>query len=59
MKNYCIVILFVFTANLVQAQQLFSKRTYTRQDTLRGSITKEREWWDLLNYELSVSVNPD
>ncbi|HEY3430761.1 MAG TPA: M1 family metallopeptidase [Cyclobacteriaceae bacterium] len=42
----------------VNAQQLFSKKTYTRQDTLRGSITRERVWWDLLNYELSVSVNP-
>src|SRR5689334_14316258 len=26
----------------------------TRQETLRGSITPEREWWDLLHYDLKV-----
>lgn len=31
---------------------------YTRQDTLRGSITPEREWWDLTYYHLSVKVDP-
>jgi aminopeptidase N len=30
----------------------------TRQDTLRGSITPEREWWDLNYYHLDISVNP-
>ncbi len=32
--------------------------TFTRQDTLRGSITPEREWWDLKYYHLDISVNP-
>lgn len=58
MKNYGIAILFVLMVSTLQAQELFSKRTYTRQDTLRGTITKERSWWDLQKYELSVSVNP-
>ncbi|MFD3002960.1 M1 family metallopeptidase [Pontibacter toksunensis] len=31
---------------------------FTRQDTLRGSITKERAWWDLTYYHLDVNVNP-
>jgi len=31
---------------------------FTRQDTLRGTITKEREWWDLKYYHLEVNVNP-
>ncbi len=31
---------------------------FTRQDTLRGSITPERAWWDLSYYHLSVKVNP-
>ncbi len=30
---------------------------YTRQDSLRGSITPERVWWDLLHYDLYVSVD--
>ncbi len=32
---------------------------FTRQDTLRGSITPEREWWDLTHYHLEVEVIPD
>jgi aminopeptidase N len=52
MKNYCFVILFALVAGPLFAQQ------YTRQDTVRGSVTKERAWWDLQKYELSVSVNP-
>jgi aminopeptidase N len=31
----------------------------TRQETLRGSITPEREWWDLLHYDLSVQFFPE
>lgn len=34
------------------------KKNFTRADTLRGSITKERAWWDLLHYDLKVKVNP-
>jgi len=30
---------------------------FTRQDTLRGSITPERAWWDLTYYHLSVKVD--
>ncbi|WP_181305526.1 M1 family metallopeptidase [Rufibacter sp. XAAS-G3-1] len=32
--------------------------TFTRQDTLRGSITPERAWWDLVHYDLRMKVNP-
>ncbi len=31
----------------------------TRQETLRGSITPEREWWDVLHYDLSVQFMPE
>ena len=31
----------------------------TRQDSLRGSITPEREWWDLTYYHLDIKVEPD
>lgn len=30
---------------------------FTRQDTLKGSITPERAWWDLLYYDLNMQVN--
>lgn len=32
---------------------------FDRQDTLRGSITPERIWWDLTYYHLSVWVHPE
>ena len=32
---------------------------FTRQDTLRGSITPERAWWDLTYYDLRIQVDPD
>jgi aminopeptidase N len=31
---------------------------FNRQDTLRGSITPERAWWDLTYYHLDIKVNP-
>ncbi len=38
---------------------MFAQNTvFTRQDTLRGSITPERVWWDLTYYHLQVNVDP-
>ncbi|WP_435254481.1 M1 family metallopeptidase [Tenacibaculum sp. A30] len=43
-----------------KSTSLFSKsETFTRQDSLRGSITPERSWWDLTYYHLNITVNPD
>ena len=33
-------------------------KTFTHEDTLRGSITPERAWWDLTFYDLKLKVNP-
>jgi len=55
MKSLLFVILLMIQAELM----LFSQHpVFTRQDTLRGSITPEREWWDLIYYHLDISVNP-
>jgi aminopeptidase N len=35
-----------------------TQRIFTRQDTLRGSITPERAWWDLVYYHLDIGVKP-
>ncbi len=43
-------VLFLSTAG-------FAQESFTRQDTLRGSITPERGWWDLQHYNLSVSID--
>ena len=39
------------------AQPLHQKKKFTQQDSLRGSITREREWWDVSSY--NVYVIPD
>lgn len=44
---------FFLTVNTIQGQ------TFSRQDTLRGSITPERAWWDLTYYHLDIQVDPD
>ena len=35
-----------------------SQERFTRADTLRGSITPERAWWNVTYYDLKVTVNP-
>lgn len=39
------------------AQPLSQKKTFTRQDTLRGSITPQRAWWNVSRY--NIEVQPD
>lgn len=36
----------------------FGQPVFTKDDTLRGSITKERAWWDLNYYHLAVKPDP-
>lgn len=35
-----------------------AKGPFTHADTLRGSITPQRAWWDVAFYDLHVGVNP-
>lgn len=46
----------VFTDN-AQAQLFGRQPEFTRQDTLRGTITPERSWWDVTYYHLDMKVN--
>jgi aminopeptidase N len=41
------------------AQLLADKNKFTHADTLRGSITQYRKGWDVLKYDLSVTLNID
>lgn len=36
------------------AQPLNQKKIYTKQDTLRGSINANRDWWDVQQYGLEI-----
>ena len=59
-KQLGIVFISLFLFNGVKAQGLLKEKenSFTRQDSLRGSITKERAWWDVKNYHLDIKVNP-
>ncbi|AKA33793.1 M1 family metallopeptidase [Flagellimonas lutaonensis] len=46
----------VLTVTVSFAQE---EPSYTRDEYLRGSITPEREWWDLTFYHLDIEVKPD
>lgn len=37
----------------------YSQKSFTRADTLRGSITPDRAWWDLNHYHLVVEIFPE
>ena len=53
MKYFLTSFFLITTFGTVAAQ------TFTRQDTLRGSVTPERAWWDLTYYDLRISVDPE
>lgn len=58
LKTAALAVLLAGIAYPAQAQLFGRKPVFTHQDTLRGSITPERAWWDLNFYHLSVDVNP-
>ena len=50
-KNFiCLLIVFITT-------DFFSQSVYTKQDSLRGSITSERSWWDVKKYDLEIEIH--
>jgi aminopeptidase N len=53
MTKFLLIALIIFGCLTITAQQ------FTEQDTLRGSITPERAWWDLNYYHLDIEVKPD
>ena len=56
-KLFLILTSYSLLAVQCTAQPLSQKGKFTRQDTLRGSIGPEREWWDVLHYD--IHVTPD
>jgi aminopeptidase N len=59
MKRIFLFYTFILVPFILQAQFMPpATKVFTRQDTLRGSITPERAWWDLTYYHLNIKVNP-
>ncbi len=53
MNKYFLIYALLFCSHLMAQKN----EEYTIDDTLRGSITPERKWWDLNHYDLYVSFN--
>jgi hypothetical protein len=51
-KRLRLLLLFMLTWFVAQAQDEIT--TPTHQDTLKGSVTPQRAWWDVLRYDLTV-----
>lgn len=57
MKIALSIFLFLSISLAAQAQFFQDQKEFTKQDTLRGSITPERSWWDLTYYHLNIEVD--
>ncbi len=42
-----------------KAQLLQEESEFTHADTLRGTITPQRAWWDVTFYDLHVTIHPE
>jgi aminopeptidase N len=58
MKFLLIILLLTVLATPGSAQLTTQQNVYTHADTLRGSVTPERKWWDALHYDLRVTIQP-
>ena len=59
-KSIFSILFFLISFSLLAQTSLFEHtKTFTKQDSLRGSITPERVWWNLTYYHLNITVNPD
>lgn len=53
MRVFFTIVLISWGSSVIHAQ------VFTLDDSLRGSITPERSWWDLSFYHLDVTVKPE
>ncbi len=51
----CLICLMASFASTAQLGTI--RKPFTKADTLRGSITPERAWWDVLHYSILVTPN--
>ncbi|MFV0247393.1 MAG: M1 family metallopeptidase [Tenacibaculum sp.] len=56
---FTVFLFFTLFVGLGQTALFKHSKNFTRQDTLRGSITTERAWWDLSFYHLKLNVDPE
>ena len=54
----CFFVLFLGTCVRAQQTDYFADKTFTRADTLRGSLRPERTSFDVTYYHLDIEVSP-
>ncbi len=65
MQNYQMILVATLAWVLIpvaahsQEKAVSDGQEFTEQDRLRGSITPQRQWWDLKKYELAFEVFPE
>jgi aminopeptidase N len=60
LRIFVVAAIGIFLLLQICASPIFAQNgEITRQERLRGSITPEREWWDVLQYHLAVEFFPD
>ena len=60
MRKLLLIAITLFLSSHFGAPRLVAQPgNPTQQEVLRGSITPEREWWDVLHYHLSVEFMPE
>lgn len=58
MQLKSLLILILFGQTLFWSMGTYAQKMASRADSLRGSITPERAWWDLKHYDLTVNIDP-
>lgn len=53
LRSYTLTAFVVVIANSITAQP--APKPFTRQDTLRGTLSAARSWWDVVFYDLHVT----
>ena len=57
MTRFFLIVIALIIGSSVNAQLQSQAKSYTQQDTLRGSLGEGRTWWDVQHY--AVYVEPD
>jgi aminopeptidase N len=52
-----LLICFLFAIQTSCAQPLNKNERFTTQDSMRGSITPERAWWDVTSYNIGINTD--
>jgi aminopeptidase N len=58
MKDSVVLVCVLVAVFLNSHETIAQEKVFTLDDTLRGTITPERSWWDVGYYRLKVGIDP-